>query len=237
MAAQELHQYKDIAYRLRKSDRKTTSIFIERDGEVSVIAPKPFDMQRIEQIIEKKRRWIYKNLAEWEDLNRTRVHREYVNGESFLYLGRNYRLNILDEQAKDEQSEALAFKNNQFWLKKTEIVKAPEHFKQFYKTRLQDKLKPRIKLYQAKMGLQAENVRILELKNRWGSCTSKGIINLHWKCAMLPMSVLDYIVVHELAHINHPNHSAAFWRTVEKVLPNYQEQKSWLKFNGAGMSL
>ncbi len=79
--------YRDIDYFLKKSDRRTTSIYIERDGRVSVLAPEPFDRARIEALIEKKRSWIYRSLAEWEDLNRTRVQREYVNGESFLYLG------------------------------------------------------------------------------------------------------------------------------------------------------
>ncbi|MCG8610262.1 MAG: M48 family metallopeptidase, partial [Pseudomonadales bacterium] len=94
-----------------------------------------------------------------------------------------------------------------------------------------------IKSYSAKMGVTPESVRVMELKNRWGSCSAKGAINFHWKCAMLPMSVLDYVVVHELAHINQPNHSPAFWRTVEKILPSYEEQKTWLKFKGAGMTL
>lgn len=90
MAVTRIHKYKDIEYSLKKSERKTTSIYIERDGSVLVLAPAPFENDKIEQIIEKKRSWIYRNLAEWEDLNRTRIHREYVNGESFLYLGRHY---------------------------------------------------------------------------------------------------------------------------------------------------
>ena len=77
----------------------------------------------------------------------------------------------------------------------------------------------------------------MELQNRWGSCTAKGALNFHWKCAMLPISVLDYVVVHELTHIENPSHNAAFWRAVEKVMPGCEEQKSWLKLNGAGMSL
>ncbi len=84
---------------------------------------------------------------------------------------------------------------------------------------------------------QPSEIRVMELQNRWGSCTSKGVINFHWKCAMLPLSVLDYVIVHELAHLENKNHSPVFWRTVEKVMPNYEEAKTWLKFNGAGMSL
>ena len=224
--------YKDISYQLKKSNRKTVSIYIERDGTVLVIAPSLFDVDKIEQVIESKRSWIYKSLAEWEDLNRTRVHREYVNGESFLYFGRNYRLQLVKEQL-----EALTFHYGQFKLLDTEVTSAPEHFKSFYKKKLQQRLNERLKLYQPKMKLKPASIRVMELQNRWGSCTAKGAINLHWKCAMLPLSVLDYVIVHELAHLEDKNHSPKFWRAIEKVMPDYDEAKKWLKFNGAGMSL
>jgi predicted metal-dependent hydrolase len=226
------NRYKDIDYKLKKSDRKTTSIYIERDGTVLVIAPAPFQLEKIEQILESKRSWIYRSLAEWDDLNRTRVHREYVNGESFLYLDRHYRLQLVAEQ-----DVPLKFKNGYFLLLEQAVKDAPEFFKQFYKTKLQKKLAERLKLHQTKTKHLPSDVKVMELQNRWGSCTAKGVLNFHWKCAMLPMSVLDYVVVHELAHLEHPNHSPAFWRTVEKVMPNFEEPKNWLKFNGAGMSL
>ena len=230
--ADATHRYKDIDYRLKKSDRKTTSIYIERDGTVSVLAPAPFELDKIEQIIEKKRSWVYRNLAEWEDLNRTRVHRQYVNGESFMYLGRQYRLQLVDEQ-----DVPLTFKQGQFFLLKSAVECAPEHFKQFYKAKLQKKLQERLKIYSPKVAKQPAMVKVMELKNRWGSCSAKGVLNFNWKCAMLPTTVLDYVVVHELAHIEQPDHSATFWRAVEKVMPGYEEQKAWLKFNGAGMDL
>ncbi|OMH39418.1 M48 family metallopeptidase [Motiliproteus sp. MSK22-1] len=231
MSAQQ-YSYKDIDYSLKKSDRKTTSIYIERDGSVSVLAPKPFDMPRIEGVIEKKRSWIYRSLAEWEDLNRTRVHREYVNGESFLYLGRNYRLQIVSGQ-----SAPLLLKNGQFLLEQSAVEDAPKHFRAFYKQKLLNRIVERLPDHVARIGLNPKAYKVQELKNRWGSCTSAGVINIHWKCAMLPLPVLDYVLVHELAHLQYPTHSAAFWRLVERVMPGYEEQKVWLRFNGAGMTL
>jgi len=226
------HSYKDIDYSLKKSERKTTSIYIERDGSVSVLAPMPFDVPKIESVLEKKRRWIYRGLAEWQDLNRTRVHREYVNGESFLYLGRHYQLALVQKQERP-----VLLKHGKFCLLKAEVPNATQHFRDFYKEKLLRRLHEKIAHYASKMDVTARDVRVLELKNRWGSCTSKGVINIHWKCAMLPSNVLDYVVVHELAHIKYPNHTPAFWRAVEKVLLNYEAEKNWLKFNGAGMTL
>ena len=224
--------YKDIEYTLKQSDRKTTSIYIERDGAVSVLAPMPFDTDKVEAVLEKKRSWIYKNLAEWEDLNRTRVQRQYVNGESFLYLGRSYRLQLVPNQ-----DVPLKLYQGQFCLNQQLVTEAPELFKGFYKAKLNHKLNERLEGYAASLGVVPKSVKVMELRNRWGSCSSKGALNFHWKCAMLPLSVLDYVIVHELAHIKEPNHSPKFWRTVEKVMPGYDEQKAWLKFNGAGMGL
>jgi len=114
---------------------------------------------------------------------------------------------------------------------------AKDLFIDFYKTKLRKKINPLVATYQAQMGVRPNEVRVMELQNRWGSCTPQGNVNFHWKCAMAPYEVLVYIVVHELAHLIHPNHSPAFWNEVDKVLPSYDKQVDWLKRNGAGMDL
>jgi len=224
--------YKDIAYRLKKSPRKTTSIYIERDGSVSVLAPEPYDLAKVESLIEKKRSWIYRNLAEWEDLNRTRVQREFVSGEGFLYLGRNYRLQLVENQER-----ALTLKNGYFCLRKELADSGFTVFKQFYRDKGKERLPERVAASAAQMGLQPGQLRVLELSNRWASCTASGELNFHWKVMMLPLTILDYVIVHELAHLKYANHTAAFWNLVDKVLPDYQERKAWLRFRGAGMDL
>ena len=87
------------------------------------------------------------------------------------------------------------------------------------------------------MGVQSKAVKVMELKNRWASCSPSGNVNFHWKCMMAPLTIIDYIVVHELAHLLHKNHTAAFWNTIDKILPDYQERKEWLRVQGAGMGL
>ncbi len=224
--------YMDITYSLTTSDRKTLSIYIERDGQISVLAPQDFTSQQIDEVLEQKRGWIYKSLAEWEDLNATRVKREYVNGEGFLYMGRNYRLQIVEQQKKP-----LILKNGYFVLRSKSVAKADEVFKEFYRQKGNKKLKERVVYYQDKLGVKASEVRVLELKNRWASCSDKGNLNFHWKCMMAPLTVLDYVVVHELVHLIHKNHTTAFWNEIDKLIPDYQERKQWLKVNGAGMGL
>ena len=217
---------------IQKSKRKTVSIFVERDGTVSARVPDKLSDDEIVEIIQSKEYQIYKNLAEWTQLNEKRIDREYVSGQSFLYLGRNYRLKIVNKPL-----DKLIFKSGRFYLSNDKKENAKELFKDFYKDKLHDKLPPIINRYKNKLGVAPKEVKVMELRNRWASCTLKGNVNFHWKCAMAPIDVLNYIVVHELVHLIHPNHTTAFWNEVDKIMPNYEKHLHWLKINGAGMDL
>jgi predicted metal-dependent hydrolase len=217
---------------IQKSVRKTVSIFVERDGSVSARVPEKLTDEEIRDILKAKEYQIFKNLAEWSQLNQNAVEREYVNGQSFLYLGRNYRLKLVDEKLGD-----IKFIKNTFLLSKQEKHKAKELFVRFYKDKLNSKIHPIIERYKHQLGVEPNQIKVMELQNRWASCTPNGNVNFHWKCAMAPIDVLHYIVVHELAHLIHNNHTQAFWNEVDKIAPNYDEQVNWLKINGSGMSL
>ena len=221
-----------IDIQITKSNRKTVSIYIERDGTVAALVPAYLTDEEVTEIIKTKEYQIHKNLAQWIQLNEAKVEREYVNGQSFMYLGRNYRLRLVEEKLGE-----VILKNGYFLLSKQEKGKAKELFIDFYKAKLKEKISPIISRYKGQMNVEPQELKIMELQNRWASCTLKGNINFHWKCAMAPIDVLNYIVVHELAHLIHPNHSAEFWNTVDKVLANYDNHIKWLRLNGAGMDL
>jgi predicted metal-dependent hydrolase len=227
-------KYRDIEYTLKRSSRKTASIYIERDGQVTVLVPETLDERKIEALLESKRKWIYTGLAEWHDLNATKVRREYVNGEGFLYLGRSYRLKLVSDQA-----EPLMLKDGYFCLRADNgsTPDADAAFKAYYRARGLVRIPERVAYYQAKMGVEPKSVRVIELRHRWASWTPGGKLNFHWKCMMAPPTILDYIVVHELAHLIYPNHTAAFWNELDKVMPDYRDRKEWLRVNGAGMDL
>jgi len=220
----------DIA--VKKSKRKTVSIFVERDGSVSALVPSNLSDDEIENILKTKEYQIHRNLAQWLQLNERHVTREYVNGQSFLYLGRNYRLKLVDDKLGE-----LKFSKGYFLLSKHELSSAEQYFIDFYRIKLKKKIKPLIIRYKEQLGVSPNDVKVMELKNRWASCSAKGNVNFHWKCAMAPMDVLQYIIVHELAHLINLNHTKEFWNEVDKVLPKYEEQMNWLKLNGVGMSL
>jgi predicted metal-dependent hydrolase len=229
-----MRTYKDIKYTLQRSNRKTASIYIERDGQVSVYVPQDLSKSHLEELLESKRKWIYRNQAEWHDLNATRVQREYVNGEGFLYLGRTYRLKLVEEQ-----DHPLMLKDGYFCLRANNgyAPDADAAFKEFFRVKEKRRIPERVAFYEDRMGVQSKAVKVIDLKNRWASCSPGGNVNFHWKCMMAPLNVLDYIVVHELAHLIHPNHTDAFWNEVDKVMPDYGDRKEWLRVNGAGMDL
>ena len=110
-------------------------------------------------------------------------------------------------------------------------------FIEFYKTKGLPKIKTFVNEFKDKMGVSPNDIKIMELQNRWGSCTTKGSLNFHWKCIMAPVRTIQYIVVHELAHLIHMNHSPAFWKEIDRVFPGYHEEVKWLKEYGASMDL
>ena len=122
-------------------------------------------------------------------------------------------------------------------LDRGSLNKARKVFKEFYRAKAEQKIKERLKLIAEKFHQKPAAVKVLELQNRWASCTPKSGLNFHWKCVMAPVSVLDYIITHEMVHLKHPNHSTDFWNELDKKMSNYRECEAWLKNNGVKMDL
>ncbi|MDH5190055.1 MAG: M48 family metallopeptidase [Gammaproteobacteria bacterium] len=229
---------RDIEYQLLSgSERKTTDIVIERNGEVVVRPPKNCSPEKVDAVVESKRMWIYRNLAEWRDLNATAVVREWVNGETFLYLGRSHRLSLMANQ-----DSALKLKDGRFCLNRNLIdeggTDAAKHaFEQYYIVKGLQRIKNRVEYYTPKVGVRPTSIKVKEMGYRWASCGKNNSLSFHWKCMMAPPKIIDYIIVHELCHIHKQNHSDAFWNEVDKVMPDYRERKEWLKLNGANLDL
>lgn len=229
---------RDIDYQLLPgTHRKTTDIVIERNGVIAVRPPLDYTPEQVDAVVESKRMWIYRNLAEWRDLNAISVIREWVNGETFLYLGRSYQLSFVDNQASD-----LLLKEGRFCLKRELIDKggkevAKKAFEAYYSAKGLKRITERVNYYAPKVGVKVSSIKIKNMGYRWASCSQKGALNFHWKCMMASPKIIDYIVVHELCHLHHANHSDLFWNEVDKVMPDYRERKNELRKEGAGLDL
>ena len=229
---------RDIEYQLLPgSPRKTTDIVIERNGVVSVRPPASYSPEQVDAVVESKRMWIYRNLAEWKDLNASTVAREWVNGETFLYLGRAYRLSLVSGQ-----QEPLQLKEGRFCLSRTVIEQdgieaARQAFEAYYSDRGVQRISERVAYFAPKVGVEVSGIKVKEMGYRWASYGKNGHLNFHWKCMMATPKVIDYIVVHELCHFYHGDHTDAFWNEVDKVMPDYRERKEWLRRYGAGLTV
>jgi hypothetical protein len=234
----QLRKVRDIEYQLLPgTERQTTDIVIERNGIITVRPPLRFTPEQVDETVLGKRLWIYRNLAEWRDLNAARVTREWVSGESFPYLGSSYRLQLVQEQ-----DEPLKLKDGRFRLLRSVVEKdggdtSHRIFEAFYMEKGLPRIKRRVAYFAVKVGVLAGEVQIRDLGYRWASCLKNGDLHFHWKCLMAPPTIIDYIVVHELCHLHHRDHSDAFWNEVDKVLPDYRDRKEWLKVRGVELDL
>ena len=234
----QVRQVQDIQYQsLPGAERRTTDIVIERDGMVRVRPPLRMTPDQVDATVFSKRVWIYRNLAEWRDLNATKVVREWVNGESFLYLGSSYRLLLVQQQ-----DATLQLKDGRFQLLRSVVVNggqepAQKAFETFFRDKGLPRIQQRVGHFAPRVGVTSGDVQVKDLGFRWANCLPNGDLYFHWKCLMAPLTVIDYIVVHELCHMRHRDHSDPFWNEVDKVLPNYRERKEWLRQRGAHLDL
>ncbi|MDA9238769.1 M48 family metallopeptidase [Planktomarina sp.] len=218
---------------IRTQRAKTASIEIE-DDTVKVIVPQNLSEQRIEELVKNRTVWIRQKLKIQTETSRPNP-KEYVNGESFAYLGRNYRLKCLLGG-----NEEVKLKNGYLTVPIKDMASegaVRAALEQWYKTRALDKLKEKTKRYASIMGVSPQSVGIKEYKSRWGSCSSSGDVSYNWRIIISPHHIVDYIVVHELCHLLEHNHGPKYWKHVERVIPNFKDCREWLKVNGEGLRI
>jgi len=222
----------DLSVAVRYSPRRTTvELTVERDGSLTVKAPVGTPTDDLEGFVREKQFWVYTKLAEKDALRQPVPSKEFVTGEGFRYLGRSYRLLLVDAQDVPLKLEAGRFK-----LLRSEVERARGHFVTWYKDHALPWFRRRVKLHAPRIGAEPTRVEVRDLGYRWGSCGQSGGLNFHWATILLPAGVVDYVVVHELVHLREPNHTPGFWVRVERVLPDYQQRKEWLAANGAGFA-
>lgn len=230
MNAADDAEYRDaggfIAEVIRSSRRKTADIRVEQ-GVVSVIVPQDLPDERIDRLLADKRVWIKEKILVQREA-RPASHRRFVSGESIPYLGRNYRLKVIDGPFKAPK------------LDKGKLVvsvpggsNAPDMVRnaiiRWYRRRAAEKLPGKVKRLAPSVGVTPGKVEIKAFRSRWGSCTPKGDVAFNWRIMMAPNRVVDYVVVHELCHLIQHDHSPAYWREVARVMPDYAQWRDWLR--------
>lgn len=226
-----------IEYSIKRSKRKKTlAITISSSAQVIVLAPYFVSKERINRIVQKKIPWIFKKQEYFKQLAELFPEKEYISGEQILFLGRKYRLKIKEGEKKCSSVPKMV--GRKIFISTNQNLE-PDEKKKFIKDRLLNWyfsiaaqiIKPRVERYSKLMNIIPRGIKIKDHKKRWGSCSTDGILRFNWRIAMAPISIVDYVVVHELCHLKIKNHSADFWRFVSLAMPDYQSRRHWLKNN------
>ena len=210
-----------------RKDVKHIYIKVKPSGEVILTAPTNSVRRDIEYVLKKRAEWIEKKIA-FFDKYRDIHQKEYVSGENFRYLGRNYRLKVIESREEGVRlqrgylqifvKDTANYEKKQKLIKAWQTQKAKMHFK-----KAMEKYKPIVKQ-------EIEIIRIREMKTRWGSCNPrKGYINLNLKLIEKPTECIEYVVFHELAHLVHADHSMNFYNYLNLFMPDWKRRKDRLE--------
>ena len=208
-------------HKIIKSKRRTLSLSINENAELIVRAPNQISNKRIEEFIIEKSKWINKN----KNLIQSRINE--MNDSDYLFLGNIYPLIKVYEN-----SNKIDFNGTEFITSIENQDKFKASLKSWYKIKFKEIAIPRLNYFSDKYNLKINQVRFKNQKTLWGSCSSKNNINLNYLLVMAPMLVIDYVIIHELVHTVHKNHSENFWNAVEAIMPDYKKAKKWLNKNG-----
>ena len=214
-----------ITPQIIRSNRKTLSLSINENADLIVRAPNRVSNDEIQKFISEKSVWIDKK----HRLIKARLKDDLNHNlrSQCLYLGSFYPIKI-----DNNSFNQISFNGQMFTMKNESKEAISLLLKSWYKKRFIEVALPRLSYFSDKYNLKVNQVRVKEQKTLWGSCSSKNNINLNYLLIMAPIKVIDYVIVHELVHTTHKNHSTKFWQKVETIMPTYKEARYWLKDNG-----
>jgi predicted metal-dependent hydrolase len=214
--------------------RRSIGITVDRDGSLILNGPRDCDRPELAAFAHEKRMWVYKKLAEKDLLLSRRPTKELVSGEGFVYLGRSHRLLLADRNGA-----AIKLEGGRLAMRRDIALggRGARAIIEWYRARALNWLPRRIEPWADRMGVRPGVIDVLDLGYRWGSLGKENRMNFHWATIQLPPTAVDYVIVHELAHIVEPNHTPAFWIRVERAMPTFQLAKHQLARIGSGLWL
>ena len=218
-----------LAYSVKRSaKRKQFTITVERDRRVIVHAPNSASDETIRQVVESKRHWLYEKLRHPQKYYGL-PHppgKELVSGESALYLGRSYQIDVVDDGTREITFE------RRFVIPACRATERKGAMREWYVSKAEEVILPRAQSHARNLGVRFTKAKVVDNRYRWGSCTVQDNVNFNWRLIKAPMFVIDYVIVHELAHLLEANHTPAFWNIVRTQVPKMEKAKMWLKDHG-----
>lgn len=213
-----------------RTKRKTVSLVVDADGRLTVRAPMKTPQAFIDDFVLRKSGWIEEKQQMMAERKARHSPIGFVAGEHLPFLGETYRL------AVSPQSGYIAVRDGELHVP-AGLADYRQAIVAWYYAQARVIFTERAHLYAEQYCFSFQALKISDAQGRWGSCSRKGNINLSWRLVMCPLPVIDYVVVHELAHLKHLNHSPAFWGVVKGILPDYKQHRKWLRDNSEIINL
>lgn len=209
---------------IHKKKVKNVTLKVKRDGSIHLTVPEAATDDYIERIIANKKEWIESQLKHFNENYQKPKEKEMVSGESFKYLGKNYRLKIIES---NEEYVRLYRGYIEIYVKdKNNTAKKQELLKKWYQEKAKKKFAELVHEYEQIVKEEVNNIRVITMQTRWGSCNvESGNINLNLELIKKPRYCIEYVILHELAHLKYPNHSKQFWDYMSVHMPNWE----WIK--------
>jgi predicted metal-dependent hydrolase len=232
----EVLEVDELTFDVRRSKRRTTvGVTVERNASLVLHLPEDFPLPEAEPLVRSKLVWVHQKLINKQKAPSEGIFRrpEFVDGEGFYFLGRHYRMKLVDPAPEEGPVETVRFVGDLLLFRRDQVVAGPKRIADYYTRAAHPYINQAVdKWKRVTATTPAKFVSVLDLGFRWGSCSADGTLNFHWRVMQLPPPVIDYVVVHELCHLKVGDHSSAFWGEVRHALPDYQRHRAWLRDRG-----
>ncbi|WP_163100229.1 M48 family metallopeptidase [Peribacillus alkalitolerans] len=234
-----IHSYsgETIHYEIQYKNRTSFGIQIDGYGNVQVLAPKGTSNEHVLRLLESNWDLILQKANEMKDRLQGPMKKVYEHGESFLYLGKTFPIQIHHDPNITQDHIVFEEDKLHIYVKLHEDEKIKQALKRFYYKQCKSLVEKSISSYQSHFKTKPRAITISDSKATWGTCDSRLQLTFNWKLAMAPQKVIDYVVVHEMCHMHHLNHDRSFWRLVGKIMPDYKEQERWLELSSWRMTV
>ncbi len=229
-----------IKYKVRRSERRRKTVQITMDGgDVQVVAPMTTPDSELQAIVRKRAPWILRHASE---AMLEAAPKRFVSGETLPYLGRNLRMTV---ETADVRSPKVRFDHWRFRITVPKTLRGGDHYEttrravvSWYRDRAAERLPGVVERWWPRLGRGGmPQILVRDQRQRWGSCAPDGTLRFNWRATMLPPVLMEYVVVHELAHLTHRNHSTNYWSLVSKAMPDAQQRRRRLRETGRTLPL
>jgi len=216
-----------ICFDLVFEDRKTLNIRVNPDGSVFLKAPNDSTLDNVREKVRKRAGWILRQRRYFESFGTPTVKRQYISGESHLYLGRQYMLRV-----KEGSINAVHYQNNIIEIECRHKKDAGVLLRTWYHQRADIKFKeyarPIVERFSV-YGVKPQSIAVKNMDKRWGYCTTDGHISLNTRLICAPRCCIEYVITHELCHLVYRNHDKDFYNLLSKEMPHWEKWKNKLE--------